>query len=96
MATESRFAHRPLDQRGPRADVCPTCGGERQELLVAVDRFYCETCKVATEGPNTTPPEEIVEPLALFSVSDVGQDAPVEERPPIDDYDLEPTDDVAR
>lgn len=83
---------RPLDARGPRTDVCPTCGGERAELPpeISPGRFYCSRCERATVGPNTEPPPPPApEQTGLFSVSDIGRE-PVEERPPLDDYDSYP------
>jgi hypothetical protein len=69
-----RAGPRPLDQRLERTDVCPKCGGERQELPLP-DQFYCERCEKASSGPNTEPPPEPEpEPLGLFSVSELGAD----------------------
>jgi hypothetical protein len=86
---------RPLDQRGRRTDVCPTCGGERAELVVVPDRFYCAECQKATEGPNTKgPPPPPEEQLGL----DMGLAENVHDqydRPPVDDYDMEPPPDEA-
>lgn len=54
------------------------------------DRFYCERCQRATEGPNSTPPPPTPgEQTDLFSVSNIGA-KPAEERPPIDEYDSYP------
>lgn len=39
-----------------RRDICPTCGIERVELVVARGRFYCHSCGVAGDGPNHDTP----------------------------------------
>ena len=92
--TERRAARdRPLDERGDRVDVCPTCAGERQELPphVVADRFYCERCKVATEGPNlrATAPAEIQLTLGLPSAHE-------DDRPPLDETAAWTTDGALR
>jgi hypothetical protein len=56
------MSDRPLDQRGPRTDVCPGCGGERQEIPMP-DQFYCDWCKRASAGPNEAAPEAPQEEL---------------------------------
>lgn len=38
-----------------RRDVCPDCGCQRLELVVAGGRFYCYSCGVASAGPNYEP-----------------------------------------
>ena len=35
-----------------RHDVCPDCGTERTELVVAPERFYCPQCGRAGAGPS--------------------------------------------
>jgi len=84
---------RPLDARGPRTDICPTCGAERAELPpeISPDRFYCSRCERATVGPNATPPPPPApEQTGLFSVSDIGREPAGDERPPLDEYDSYP------
>ena len=81
---------RPLDARGDRVDLCPTCGGERQELPrnVVADVFYCEVCKRGTTGPNTEAPAEAEpEQIDLFgaTIEVPKQEHPAEEAPPIDE-----------
>ena len=81
---EPRDFDRPLDVRLERVDVCPTCGGPRQELPLP-DVFYCERCEVGTIGPNTVAPAPApAEPEALFDVGALVQDEAVD-RPPIDE-----------
>lgn len=88
MSERRSSRDRPLDQRGPRVDVCPACGGERQELLVVPDRFYCEACKVASEGPNTALP---VEPEIQLTLGVPSADA-ADDRPPLDESQAAATD----
>jgi hypothetical protein len=52
----ARSEDRPLDERGTRHDVCPDCGGQREELLIAADLFYCPACAKSSFGPNEQPP----------------------------------------
>jgi len=74
-----------------RRDTCPTCGGERFELHVVPERFYCIACRVATVGPNTEPPGPAEpEQIDLFPtnpplipVRAVGP--PAAEAPPLDE-----------
>lgn len=81
---EPRDFNRPLDVRLDRVDVCPSCGGERQEIPIP-DVFYCERCKVGTLGPNSTPPATVdAEPGTLFDVGALVQDSGMD-RPPIDE-----------
>lgn len=34
-------------------DTCPTCAGQRQQLVCAPERFYCPACHAAGPGPCT-------------------------------------------
>lgn len=71
--TTSRTAERvlnygpgpPEDGRERRSDVCPTCGGERWEILGPPDVFYCDECKKGTVGPNADVPTPKPEQLGL-------------------------------
>lgn len=77
----SRYASRSLDERGERTDVCPTCGGERRELVLPPHAlFYCPECEASTSGPNDTYEPPVEATPALFSVSDLA--VPVDEPPP--------------
>jgi len=56
-----------LDRRLDRVDICPGCGGERQELPEPAEVFYCEECKRGTIGPNAeAPTPKQPEPEGLF------------------------------
>lgn len=59
----------PEDGRERRRDVCPTCGGERWELLGPPDVFYCDECKKGTVGPNTEAPTPEPEQIGLFAAT---------------------------
>lgn len=82
-----RYPDRPLDVRGTRHDICPGCGGQREELLIAADLFYCPSCAKSTFGPNTERPAPRTEQTGLFSVSELGQPAEAifEDEAPIDE-----------
>lgn len=38
-----------------RHDVCPDCGGQRDELVCAPSRFYGPACRSAGIGPSEQP-----------------------------------------
>jgi hypothetical protein len=77
----------PDDGKDRRVDTCPTCGGERWEILVIPDVFHCDACKKATGGPNTEVVEAQPEQIDLFgaTVEVPKQEHPAEEAPPIDE-----------
>lgn len=80
----------PDDGKDRRVDTCPTCGGERWEILVIPDVFHCDACKKATGGPNTEVAEAQPEQIDLFgsgfaTASAVPESEPGEEAPPIDE-----------
>lgn len=72
-------------------DICPDCGGERWQLVIVPDRFYCDRCEKSTYGPNTAPPAEPEpEQIGLFAstteaASNEGEEQ--EERAPLDEGD---------
>jgi hypothetical protein len=79
--TVDRYPDRPLDERGTRHDICPYCGGDRDELLIAPDLFYCEPCKRSTLGPNSIPPEQPPEQMTMLGAPPAAED----DGPPIDE-----------
>jgi hypothetical protein len=82
-AVEDRYAARSLDERGDRTDVCPSCGGERRELVLPPHAlFYCPECEASTIGPNTEAPERAPEQANLF---DPAEAVLAEEEAPLDE-----------
>lgn len=60
----------PEDGMARRSDLCPKCGAERWELLVAPDRFFCDGCQIASLGPNKDVDEPEPEQIDLFAETD--------------------------
>jgi len=56
----------PEDGKPRRVDTCLDCGGERWEILVVPDTFYCDECEKATAGPNSEVKVVEPEPGTLF------------------------------
>jgi hypothetical protein len=84
----------PDDGKARRVDTCPSCGGERWEILVVPDVFHCDACKKATVGPNTeAPADPQPEQIDLFGFVSAPADAvaksepSIEEGPPVDEAD---------
>lgn len=48
-----------------RSDRCPTCRGERLELVVVPGLFYCDRCHAASPGPTVAVPPAAGEQLGL-------------------------------
>lgn len=68
----------PDDGRDRRVDTCPDCGGERWEILIVPDVFYCDVCEKSTAGPNSEVKVVEPEPDTLFA------DPGPEEAPPLE------------
>lgn len=67
-----------------RRDTCPECGGERWELIVAPERFFCGKCEKATPGPNGEPPAPEPEQMGL-GIEEAPPATAEEDGPPLDE-----------